>query len=46
MNYARGDVVEFHQNAVGFREGRAPGIGKASVPLKAAGSFQVYRASI
>jgi conjugative relaxase-like TrwC/TraI family protein len=42
--YANGDVLEFHQNAKGFRKGQRLVVGNSTVPLAQAGRFQVYRA--
>lgn len=43
-NYRPGDVIEFHQNAKGYRKGQrvVVGIG-AALPLDQAGRFQVFR---
>jgi conjugative relaxase-like TrwC/TraI family protein len=42
-SYAKGDVVEFHQNAKAFRKGERVIVGKSPVPLEQADRFQVYR---
>lgn len=42
--YRVGDVIQFHQNAVGFRKGdRLTVTDPAQVPLTEAGKFQLYR---
>ncbi len=43
VNYTRGDVIEFHQNAKGHRKGERMMAGESVLPLDHAERFQVYR---
>jgi hypothetical protein len=42
-NYARGDVLVFHQNAKGFRRGQRVIVGERPLPLDQRSRFQVFR---
>ncbi len=43
VNYAQGDVIEFHQNAKGFRKGDRLTADASVLPLDQAERFQTYR---
>jgi conjugative relaxase-like TrwC/TraI family protein len=43
-NYLPGDVIQFHQNAKGYRRGQRIKAGNAPLPLDQANRFSVYRA--
>jgi conjugative relaxase-like TrwC/TraI family protein len=43
MHYAPGHVLEFNQNAKGYRKGQRLTLGRDVVPLEHAASFQLYR---
>ncbi|HVS34970.1 MAG TPA: MobF family relaxase [Gemmataceae bacterium] len=42
-SYAAGDMLQFHQNAKGFKNGERLLVGDQPLPLDQAGRFQVYR---
>ncbi len=44
VNYLPGDVLEFHQNAKGFRKGRRVVVGREKLPLDRAARFQAFNA--
>lgn len=46
LNYERGDVLVFHQNAKAHRKGERLVVGEQPLPLDQAARFQVYRPSI
>ncbi len=43
--YEPGDMLQFHQNAKGFKSGQRLTVGKGKLPLAQAARFQAYRAS-
>lgn len=43
-NYAPGDVIQFHQNAKGFRRGQRIDVGAGAPPLEQSKRFSVFRA--
>lgn len=45
LNYEPSDVIEFHQNATGYRKGARVIVGEADLPLRHAERFTTYRAS-
>ena len=45
INYSRGDVLVFHQNARGYTRGQRVVVGDAPLPLDQANRFQVFRPS-
>ncbi len=42
-SYQPGDILQFHQNAKGYRAGQRLRVGAAPLPLKEAARFQAYR---
>lgn len=46
LNYARGDVLVYHQNAKGHRKGERVMVGDEPLSLAQADRFQVYRPSV
>jgi hypothetical protein len=44
VNYLPGDVLEFHQNAKGFRKGQRVVVGREKLPLGQAARFQAFNA--
>ena len=44
VNYLHGDVLEFHQNAKGFRKGQRVVVGREELPLDQAARFQAFNA--
>ena len=44
VNYLTGDVLEFHQNAKGFRKGQRVVVGCDKLPLDQAARFQAFNA--
>jgi len=44
VNYHPGGVLEFHQNAKGFRKGRRVVVGREKLPLDRAARFQAFNA--
>ena len=44
VNYAPGDVIEFHQNAKGFEKGQQLEVGDTPLPFDQARRFQAYHA--
>lgn len=45
LSYNTGDVLVFHQNAVGYKKGERVAVGDTPLPLDQAARFQVFRAS-
>ncbi len=46
VNYLPSDVLEFHQNARGYRKGQRVVVGNEALPLDQSGRFQAFHASI
>lgn len=44
-SYLPGDMLQFHQNARGFKTGQRVCVGKGALPLAQAARFQAYRAT-
>src|SRR5262249_47673134 len=44
-NYLPGDMLQFHQNAKGYKAGQRVRVGKTPLPLDQAARFQAYRGS-
>ena len=44
-SYLPGDMLQFHQNAKGFKNGQRLQVGAAPLPLDQAARFQAYRAA-
>jgi ATP-dependent exoDNAse (exonuclease V) alpha subunit len=46
VNYVHGDVLVFHQNAVGYLKGQRVVVGRDKLPLDRASRFQTYHSAV